>query len=83
MSNSKPLGWLDVHLLGEHLAAAYPDVDPLRLRFTELRSRVEALAGFTPDPAHPVNEKILEAIQMAWHDEREDQAADVDADDED
>jgi len=60
------LGWLDVEEIGELLAAAYPSRDPLRVRFTELRALVEALDGFSPDPDHPVNEKILEAIQAEW-----------------
>lgn len=64
-------GWLDVHRIAEELADAYPPStpagrDPLKLRFVELRAMVEKLPGFAPDPAHPVNEKILEAIQMAW-----------------
>lgn len=78
----KPFGWLETELIAERLEAAHPGVDPLSLRFTGLRKLVEALPGFRPDPAHPVNEKILETIQMAWHDERAD-AADADDDDDD
>lgn len=66
----KTFGWLDINRIAEQLADAHPGVDPLRVRFTDLRTMVEALADFAPDPAHPVNEKILESIQMAWHDER-------------
>lgn len=66
--------WLDVDRLGEALFAAHADKDPLKLRFTELRALVEALPNFKAEAGHPVNEKILEAIQMAWHDEREDLA---------
>lgn len=76
----KPMGWLDVDRIGEALFEAHPKVDPLTLRFVELRRLVEALPGFTPDPKHPVNEKILETIQMAWHEEREDVAGDEDED---
>jgi FeS assembly protein IscX len=60
-------GWLDTDEIGEKLAAAYAGRDPLRVRFTELRALVEALPGFTPDPDHPVNEKILETIQAEWY----------------
>ncbi len=59
-------GWLDIHRIAEEFADAYPGRDPLTLRFVELRAMVEKLPGFVPDPSHPVNEKILESIQMAW-----------------
>ncbi|MFT3684263.1 MAG: Fe-S cluster assembly protein IscX [Phycisphaerales bacterium] len=60
-------GWLDVDLIGEKLAESFRGRDPLRVRFTELRALVESLPGFAPDPDHPVNEKILEAIQAEWY----------------
>jgi FeS assembly protein IscX len=63
--------WLDVDRIGEELAAAHPDRDPLAVRFPELRDMVRRLPGFQEQPGHPVNEKILEAIQAAWIDERE------------
>ena len=81
MPPSRTLHWLDVDRIGEALCDAHPHTNPLNLRFTELRSLVEAIPGFKPEPGHPVNEKILEAIQMAWHTERED-LADAEADDE-
>jgi FeS assembly protein IscX len=62
--------WTDVHEIAWRLADAHPDVDPLTLRFTDLHRWVIALDGFTGDPKRS-NEKILEAIQMAWIDERE------------
>lgn len=68
--SERPLGWLDVRELGFRLAEAHPGRDPLRLRFTELRDLVLALPGFTGDPKG-CNEKILEAIQMAWLEERD------------
>ncbi|MBX3385020.1 MAG: Fe-S cluster assembly protein IscX [Phycisphaeraceae bacterium] len=77
-----PFGWLDVDRIARTLAQAHPSTDPLTLRFTNLRRLVEELPGFAPDPAHPVNEKILETIQMAWREEREDLGLDED-DDED
>jgi FeS assembly protein IscX len=39
------------------------------VRFTELREWVMALPGFDDDPAAS-NEGRLEAIQMAWYEER-------------
>lgn len=60
------LGWLDVEEIAERLAEAHPSVDPMTVRFTQLRAMVEALEGFEPDPDHPVNERILETIQGLW-----------------
>jgi FeS assembly protein IscX len=62
--------WTDVHEIAWRLADAHADVDPLTVRFTDLHRWVTALDGFTGDPKKS-NEKILEAIQMAWIDERE------------
>lgn len=62
--------WLDVEYIGELLAENYPDKDPLRVGFVELKHLVVALPGFTEQPGHACNEKILEAIQGAWISER-------------
>jgi FeS assembly protein IscX len=64
------IAWHDVHEIGYRLAEAHPDVDPLTLRFTDLHRWVCELEGFRGDPKAS-NEKLLEAIQMAWLDERE------------
>jgi len=64
------IGWLDVQEIGFRLMEAHPEQDPLRVRFTELRDLVMALPGFAGDPKG-CNEKILEAIQMAWVEERD------------
>lgn len=63
--------WLDVDRIAEELLDAHPDADPLAVRFPELRRMVMALEGFAEQHGHPVNERILEAIQMAWAKERE------------
>jgi FeS assembly protein IscX len=60
--------WTDTADIAIALAEAHPDVDPLKVRFTDLREWVLALPGFSDDPARS-GEKILEAIQMAWIDE--------------
>jgi len=60
--------WIDSQEIAIALADAHPDVDPSRLRFTDLRAWVCALPGFDDDPKHS-GEKILEAIQAAWIDE--------------
>lgn len=62
--------WTDTAEIAIALSEAHPDVDPLKLRFTDLREWVLALPGFSDDPARS-GEKILEAIQMAWIDEAE------------
>ena len=63
-------GWTDIDDIALGLHEAHPDIDPLSLRFTELREMVETLDGFEPEAGHNVNEQILEAIQVAWHEER-------------
>jgi FeS assembly protein IscX len=64
------LVWTDVHEIAFRLSEAHPDVDPLSVRFTDLHAWVTALPGFVGDPKAS-NEKVLEAIQMAWLDERD------------
>jgi FeS assembly protein IscX len=65
----KKLKWTDVHDIAIELEEAHPEVDVVNLRFTDLWKWVQALPGFADDPARS-NEKILEAIQMAWLGER-------------
>jgi FeS assembly protein IscX len=66
----KELDWTDVRRIAEALEEAHPGVDILKLRFTELHRWVTELEGFRGDPKAS-NEKTLEAIQMAWLDERD------------
>lgn len=63
------MNWTDTLDIAIALNEAHPDVDPQWVRFTDLYAWVLALPGFTGDPEKS-NEKILEAIQMAWIDER-------------
>jgi FeS assembly protein IscX len=63
------LKWVDSLDIAIELDEAHPDVDPTQVRFTELREWVMALEDFDDDPQH-CGEKILEAIQMAWIEER-------------
>jgi FeS assembly protein IscX len=65
----KKLLWTDVRDIAIALDEAHPDADVVNLRFTDLWKWVQALPGFAGDP-NKSNEKILEAIQMAWLDER-------------
>ena len=59
------LTWQDADEIGYRLFQQYPRVDPMAVRFTELRRLVTSLDGFSADPSAS-NEGILEAIQMAW-----------------
>jgi FeS assembly protein IscX len=63
--------WTDTYRIAEALEEHHPDADNLNLRFTDLRQWVLTLPGFTGAP-DGCNEKILEAIQMAWIEERKD-----------
>jgi FeS assembly protein IscX len=65
------LTWTSIEDLAIALTDKHPDTDPLTVRFTDLHKWVMALDGFTDDPKNS-NEKKLEAIQMAWHEEWQD-----------
>jgi FeS assembly protein IscX len=60
--------WRDSEDIGIALSESFPELDPLTVRFTDLHRYVTELPGFADDPKAS-NEKILEAIQMAWFDE--------------
>ena len=64
-----PLRWTDVTDIALALDEAHPDADVVNLRFTDLWKWVQDLPDFADDPSRS-NEKVLEAIQMAWLDER-------------
>lgn len=63
--------WIDAEDIAVALAEKFPDLDPLTVRFTDLRDRILALEEFDDDPKAS-NEPKLEAIQMAWYDEYQD-----------
>jgi FeS assembly protein IscX len=65
------LRWTDIIDIAIELEEAHPDADVVNIRFTDLHKWVRELADFDDDPERS-NEKILEAIQMAWLDERDD-----------
>ncbi len=64
------LKWTDSLDIAIELDEAHPDVDPLSVNFVELRNWVMELEDFDDDPEHS-GERILEAIQMAWIEERD------------
>ena len=53
-----------------HLAESKPDVDPMSVNFVDLRKWVMELPDFDDMPEH-CGEKILEAIQAHWIEERD------------
>ena len=64
------LSWTDAEEIAIELTEKYPEVDPLKLRFTELHDLVTKLPDFKDDPEKS-NEARLEAILPAWLDERD------------
>jgi FeS assembly protein IscX len=64
------LRWTDTLDIAIELDEKFPDVDPRNVNFVDLRNWIMALDGFDDDPEHS-GERILEAVQMAWIEERE------------
>ena len=60
--------WIDVNDIAIELSEKFPEFDPRYVLFTDLHKWVTELDGFDDDPNRS-NEKILEAIQMAWIEE--------------
>jgi FeS assembly protein IscX len=65
------LKWQDAEEIALQLVEAHPDTEPLTVRFTEMHKWIVGLPEFKDDPSKS-NEKILESIQMAWHEEYQD-----------
>lgn len=63
------LKWIDSLDIAIELDEKYPDVDPVSVNFMDLREWVLALDDFDDNPEH-AGERILEAIQMAWVEEK-------------
>lgn len=64
------LKWTDTQDLALALDVAHPEIDPRYVNFVDLRDWVMNLPGFSDYPEHS-GEKVLEAIQTAWIEERE------------
>jgi FeS assembly protein IscX len=64
------IGWTDTLEIALDLDEAHPDVDPQYVRFTDLHRWTTELERFEDDPERS-NEKILEAIQMTWIEEKD------------
>jgi FeS assembly protein IscX len=63
------LTWNDPEGIALALVDKFPDLDPLTVRFTDLHRWITELPDFRDDP-RASSEGKLEAIQMAWHEER-------------
>ncbi len=64
------LKWIDSLDIAIELDEIHPEIDPRTVNFVDLRDLVLTLPDFDDDPEH-TGEKILEAIQMAWIDEKD------------
>ena len=62
------LTWDDYQDIALALYDKFPDQDPSYIRFTDLHKWITELESFSDDPKRS-NEAKLEAIQMAWLDE--------------
>ena len=63
------LKWIDSLDIAILLDEKFPDIDPQKIRFTDLHKWVCELDEFDDDETKS-NEKILEAIQMNWIEEK-------------
>ena len=63
------LKWTDSLDIAIELDEKYPDIDPQHIRFTDLHKWICELDNFEDNPEKS-NEKILEAIQMCWIEEK-------------
>jgi len=64
------LKWTESMEIAIALDEAHPDADPEHVNFVDLRSWILALEDFD-DESERCGERILEAAQAAWIEERE------------
>ena len=63
------LTWTEPGEIAWALSDAHPDTDPLDLNFVALHRMILALPDFDDDPDE-ASEIKLEAVVVAWHDQR-------------
>ena len=63
------ISWTDSLEIAISLEEAHPDIDPITINFVKLRELVLALEDFVEGDTQ-CGEKVLEAIQMCWIDEK-------------
>ena len=64
----KDLYWQDIIDIAIELSENFEEIDPQWISFPDLLQKICDLNSFKDDPSKS-NEKILEAIQMAWIEE--------------
>ena len=62
--------WTDIYEIVDELIEKHSETDPDKILFVDLRKMVIDLDGFSDDPDRS-NEKILEASQATWIDEKD------------
>lgn len=62
--------WTDIQDIAIGLADTHPDIDPATVNFVDLHNYVVDLDGFDDDHQRG-GEKVLEAIQAAWIEEKD------------
>ncbi len=65
------LTWNQIDDIALSLYEAHPEIDPTNIRFTDLHKWITELPNFKDDPMASTEGK-LEAIQMVWLEEYED-----------
>ena len=60
------MNWTNIDDIAEALMAVHPEIDPLTVRFTQLRDWIALLPEWDDD-IHLSNEAKLEAVQMEWY----------------
>jgi len=63
------ISWTNSLEIAISLEETHPDIDPITINFVDLRELVMALEDFDEGDTQ-CGEKILEAIQMCWIDEK-------------
>ena len=63
------ISWTDSLEIAILLEETHPNIDPLTINFVDLRELVMNLENFNEGDTH-CGEKVLEAIQMCWIEEK-------------
>ena len=66
----KKLKWTDIYDIAISLSEKHQDIDIININFVDMKKLILDLDEFEDNPNRS-NEKILEAIQMAWIEESE------------
>ena len=64
------MDWSDTYEIVDNLCEKFPDKNPEKLLFIDLMNMVTSLEGFEGKNEN-CNEKILEAIQAIWIEEKD------------